>query len=220
MRVTLITKPKNSLWWDIVKQFGTQAALGRYLGLSPTDIGRWVSFQEVPSRESVRWQRAEPKLLLLGYTFDDLFPPEVIEATGTVPRSVERELKVTPEQLAGLTPLALGKGSTVEEIQRGIATDEAKHIIESMLEQLSPRLQQIVRMRYGLDPYDREHTFEEIAQEVGVTNSRIAEQHRKALSLMRHPRCSEQGFVALEAISGDTIERPEDRRRRGYGSHA
>tara|TARA_R110000851_G_C12827232_1_gene540260 strand:- start:69 stop:656 length:588 start_codon:yes stop_codon:yes gene_type:complete len=48
------------------------------------------------------------------------------------------------------------------------------------VDSLPPRRANILKMRYGLEPYDREYTLEEIASKYGCTRSNIGMQQQKA----------------------------------------
>lgn len=65
-----------------------------------------------------------------------------------------------------------------ENLQKAIAT-------------LTPREQQILRMRFGLDD-GRNRTLEEIGQELGVTRERIRQIEKKSLQKLRHPSRSKK----------------------------
>jgi DNA-directed RNA polymerase sigma subunit (sigma70/sigma32) len=56
------------------------------------------------------------------------------------------------------------------------------------VEQLTPREQTVVHMRWGFGPADREHTLEETGRALGVTKERVRQIQRgimKRLELMR-----------------------------------
>jgi RNA polymerase primary sigma factor len=55
-----------------------------------------------------------------------------------------------------------------------------------VLKTLSPSEEKVVRMRFGIG-FDREHTLEEIAQDVGLTRERIRQIEMKALQRLRAP---------------------------------
>ena len=57
--------------------------------------------------------------------------------------------------------------------------------LESVLDTLSPRERDVLRLRYGLDD-GREKTFEEIGQIFNVTRERIRQIEAKALRKLRH----------------------------------
>jgi RNA polymerase primary sigma factor len=60
--------------------------------------------------------------------------------------------------------------------------------ISRLLQELHPREEQVVRMRFGLG-YDEASTLEEIGQTLGVTRERIRQIETKALKRLREPDC-------------------------------
>jgi RNA polymerase primary sigma factor len=58
--------------------------------------------------------------------------------------------------------------------------------INEVLSTLTPREQQVLRLRFGLDD-GRPRTLEEVGQEFGVTRERIRQIEAKALRKLRHP---------------------------------
>jgi RNA polymerase primary sigma factor len=60
-----------------------------------------------------------------------------------------------------------------------------KERAESVLKTLTPREEQIIKMRFGLGE-DSEHTLEEVGHRFSVTRERIRQIEAKALSKLRH----------------------------------
>jgi RNA polymerase primary sigma factor len=71
------------------------------------------------------------------------------------------------------------------------ADDEAKVAIKNMLDTLTPREQEIIKLRFGFGDDGCEHTLQEIGRVFGVTGNRIRDIEAKALRKMRHPSRSE-----------------------------
>jgi RNA polymerase primary sigma factor len=63
---------------------------------------------------------------------------------------------------------------------------------DSALQTLSPREQEIVRMRYGLNEAGKEYTLQEVGEMFQVTRERIRQIEIKALKKLRHPARSRQ----------------------------
>jgi RNA polymerase primary sigma factor len=57
--------------------------------------------------------------------------------------------------------------------------------IAEALEELTPREQRILRMRFGIGD-TADHTLEEVGKEFGVTRERIRQIEAKALAKLRH----------------------------------
>jgi RNA polymerase primary sigma factor len=70
-------------------------------------------------------------------------------------------------------------------------TQLLKEHVGTMLDQLAPREQKILRMRFGLDD-GKTHTLEEVGQEFGVTRERIRQIEAKALAKLRRHKDSKK----------------------------
>ncbi|MBI3949531.1 MAG: sigma-70 family RNA polymerase sigma factor, partial [Acidobacteria bacterium] len=65
-----------------------------------------------------------------------------------------------------------------------------QRITDDTLKNLTPREEAIIRMRFGLNPAEEEHTLEEIGRRLGVTRERIRQLEARALAKLRHPEVS------------------------------
>ena len=80
--VTAVAKLKHADLWLASKKMGSQSALAKHLGISPSELGGWVNLKRVPPALPVgdRWTedymcQMEGKLLALtGKSWDELFP--------------------------------------------------------------------------------------------------------------------------------------------------
>lgn len=66
-----------------------------------------------------------------------------------------------------------------------------KEQLQDVLETLTPREKQVLRLRFGLDD-GRSRTLEEVGQHFGVTRERIRQIEAKALRKLRHPSRSKK----------------------------
>jgi len=82
--------------------------------------------------------------------------------------------------------------------------------VKEALEQLSPREQEVVRLRFGLDD-GKIRTLEEVGKEFGVTRERVRQIESKTLAKLRRP--------TPPSCCATTSKRPERRRfaRSGRG---
>lgn len=69
-----------------------------------------------------------------------------------------------------------------EALKRNSLVDE----LEEALKMLSPREEQVLRLRYGLGQ-DQDHTLEEIGARFGVSRERVRQIEQKGLRKLRHP---------------------------------
>jgi RNA polymerase primary sigma factor len=66
-----------------------------------------------------------------------------------------------------------------------------KEQILSILDNLTPREEMVLRLRYGIDD-GHPRTLEEVGKEFGVTRERIRQIEAKALRKLRHPQRSKK----------------------------
>ncbi|MDA2925069.1 sigma-70 family RNA polymerase sigma factor, partial [Acidobacteria bacterium AH-259-L09] len=67
----------------------------------------------------------------------------------------------------------------------------------AVLQSLTPREEQIIRMRFGIED-GNEHTLQEVGQRFSVTRERIRQIEAKALRKLRDPSCSRKLKPLLE----------------------
>jgi RNA polymerase primary sigma factor len=83
-------------------------------------------------------------------------------------------------------------GDFIEDIESPSPVESAtqhmlQETIEEVLSELTPRQNQILRLRFGLGGGDP-HTLEEIANKFGLSRERIRQLEKEALRRLRHPR--------------------------------
>jgi len=69
----------------------------------------------------------------------------------------------------------------------GVINHNLREVINSALQLLSSREQQIVRMRYGLNETGKEYTLQEVGEVFQLTRERIRQIEEKALLKLRSP---------------------------------
>ncbi len=92
-------------------------------------------------------------------------------------------------------------GDFIEDPKAAAPADAvARHLLTDavveILDELSPREQEVVRLRFGIDD-GRPRTLEEVGRQFGVTRERIRQIEAKTLAKLRHPQRSEKlrGFL-------------------------
>lgn len=128
--------------------------------------------------------------------------PEEIGAEMDMPTEKVREiLKIAQEPVSLETPIGEEDDSHLGDfIEDQDATSPAEHAayellkeqLESVLDTLTDREENVLRLRFGLDDGGRTRTLEEVGKVFGVTRERIRQIEAKALRKLRHPSRSKQ----------------------------
>ena len=127
--------------------------------------------------------------------------PEEIGAEMDMPTDKVREiLKIAQEPVSLETPIGEEDdshlGDFIEDADATSPEDHAsyellKEQLESVLDTLTDREENVLRLRFGLDD-GRTRTLEEVGKVFGVTRERIRQIEAKALRKLRHPSRSKQ----------------------------
>ncbi len=121
---------------------------------------------------------------------------ELIAETMDLPVERVREImRVAQETVSMETPIGPEEDSRLMDFIRdeeALAPDEAalktitNEDIDSVLKTLTPREEQVIRLRFGLVD-GRCHTLEQVGEQFQVTRERIRQIEAKALRKLRHP---------------------------------
>jgi len=119
---------------------------------------------------------------------------------------VRKILKIAQEPISLETPIGEEEDSHLGDfIEDRAVISPAEAVIninlkeqtESVLKTLTPREEQVIKMRFGLGD-GSEHTLEEVGQRFSVTRERIRQIEAKALRKLRHPSRSRMLRAFLE----------------------
>jgi len=120
---------------------------------------------------------------------------------------VRKILKIAQEPISLETPIGEEEDSHLGDFieDRGIISPaeavinvNLKEQTSSVLRTLTPREEQVIRMRFGIGD-GSEHTLEEVGQRFSVTRERIRQIEAKALRKLRHPSRSRKLKSFLES---------------------
>ena len=128
-------------------------------------------------------------------------PEEIAKKMNMTPDKVREILKIAQEPVSLETPIGEEDDSHLGDfIEDDNATSPAEHTayallkeqLDEVLEQLTDREENVLRLRFGLDKNGEIRTLEQVGQVFGVTRERIRQIEAKALRKLRHPSRSKQ----------------------------
>ncbi|MBI3939852.1 MAG: RNA polymerase sigma factor RpoD [Acidobacteria bacterium] len=124
---------------------------------------------------------------------------------------VRKILKIAQEPISLETPIGEEEDSHLGDFieDRGVVSPaeaviniNLKEQTASVLQTLTAREEQVIRMRFGIGD-GSEHTLEEVGQKFSVTRERIRQIEAKALRKLRHPSRSRRLKTFLESSAHD-----------------
>ena len=127
-------------------------------------------------------------------------PEEIAEDMDLTPDKVREILKIAQEPVSLETPIGEEDdshlGDFIEDQEATSPSDAAayellKEQLEDVLDTLTDREENVLRLRFGLDD-GRTRTLEEVGKVFGVTRERIRQIEAKALRKLRHPSRSKR----------------------------
>lgn len=130
----------------------------------------------------------------------DPTPEEIAEDMDLTPEKVREILKIAQEPVSLETPIGEEDDSHLGDfIEDQDATSPSEHAayellkeqLEDVLDTLTDREENVLRLRFGLDD-GRTRTLEEVGKVFGVTRERIRQIEAKALRKLRHPSRSKR----------------------------
>ena len=120
---------------------------------------------------------------------------EIARKMNIPPSKVQKILKIAQHPISLETPIGEEEDSHLQDFieDRGVISPaeavinvNLKEQTAAVLQSLTPREEEIVRMRFGIGD-GSEHTLEEVGQRFSVTRERIRQIEAKALRKLRHP---------------------------------
>ncbi|MFM1651492.1 RNA polymerase sigma factor RpoD [Brevibacillus sp. B_LB10_24] len=127
-------------------------------------------------------------------------PEEIAEKMDLTPEKVREIMKIAQEPVSLETPIGEEDDSHLGDFiedQEALAPSDAaayellKEQLEDVLDTLTDREENVLRLRFGLDD-GRTRTLEEVGKVFGVTRERIRQIEAKALRKLRHPSRSKR----------------------------
>ena len=120
---------------------------------------------------------------------------EIAEQLDITPEKVREIMKIAQDPVSLETPIGEEEdshlGDFVEDTDSPAPSDSASYALlreqlSNILKTLTPREEQVIRLRFGLDD-GRTRTLEEVGKQFKITRERIRQIEAKALRKLRHP---------------------------------
>lgn len=195
--ITLRSQPFHAALYAAYKNHGTMAAFSEALGLSCSNVCRWITLRDYPRaafhtngrapRSSYRQKVGEALRREIGIGLDECWPLEVRQFIDRT-----RELKSLVFERTGEVPMERLTGDMMRRLtyegntERTIMQKEAQEAIEKVLKTLGYREREILKLRYGLNG-GLTYTINEVAQIFKVTRERIRQVEAKAIRKLQQP---------------------------------
>ena len=120
---------------------------------------------------------------------------EIAESLGMTAEKVREIMKIAQDPVSLETPIGEEEdshlGDFVEDVDSPAPSDSASYSLlreqlSNILHTLTPREEQVIRLRFGLED-GRTRTLEEVGKQFQITRERIRQIEAKALRKLRHP---------------------------------
>jgi DNA-directed RNA polymerase specialized sigma24 family protein len=179
---------------EAARKVGGVRALAKYLGIPQPTLSSWLNLRTFPllcdSRGRrrgymCRWPGIEEKLFeLTGKKMTELFP-NFVRLSGIFDRPAVSE---TVHEVGVSNWKALADKKTAEVPELGFMPSELvdlKEKIAKAMNQLTPRQQEVIRLRFGLDHDGERLTYDEIGVRMHITGQRVRELESNALFTLK-----------------------------------
>lgn len=201
----LLTKMRES-------GFPTLAALARASGIPNPTLGVIANLKAPALASTGDWREPVAKLsAFLGCMPEELYPPQHLEAPL---RKNRVAFQANLEEIESIAALGASLRTLAIPAEETMIREQAVASVRQALGMLPPRLERILRIRFGIDC--EEKTLTEIGEMWGITRSRVAQIEAKAMRMLKHPCRGKILREALEPLGceGRYHGRPEPRHYR------
>ncbi len=178
-------KVKNNYLLTQMRQRGYQTAaeLHRASGVTQTEIGKMLNLKIAPVNKVGKVVTSVQKLAdFLMISIEDMFPPQ------NILDPLEANKAQVELNMSELMSSNLLENKTAEQL---LITEQAQSEIYEALDSLRPLHRKVIKMRHGIEDYEREHTFTEIGHQIGRSLERTRQIYNKGLRNLRHPTRSD-----------------------------
>lgn len=190
---------KNNWLLKMIEERGYDsiADFSRKHKLHPAHVCSYVNFRLTPIRSNGEWRGSFLRIAdALQCMPEDICPPQHLkEALKKSRTHVEVGVEEIKHFISSTTNSPL---TPIDHLLR----EEGLQSIETHLSCLTPREERIIRLRFGLTPDGKEHTYKEIAKEFGLQHERIRQIEIKVLKLFKDAsRTNVNKSLTLKAVA-------------------
>jgi len=159
-----------------------QSQLAQFAGVGLTTV---LELESMKYTSKDCGERARLVANALDLDVADVMPPEMlgIKIESTVTRIVDADIN----RLVDFSCRRKMLPAPVDEVANDELHELAKERIETILNILSYREREVIKLRFGIK-YENPFTYKEVSQLLKVTIERIRQIERKALARLRQPR--------------------------------
>lgn len=184
-------KVKNNLILKQIEKLGysTVGEFCRENNLIPSVIGNFINFKDCPLRKDGTVKKECQRLLdIFGCLLQDLYTEDQI--FGSLKTTYSLELSRDEVQYYLQNP-----NDTTPLLEHEVEEEEFKEKFRNEIDTtLKPREAKIIKMYWGVCPYEKEHTHEEIGEGFNLTRERVRQIVARSLRKLRG--CLKNGTFA------------------------
>lgn len=178
MNIALKVKAKNGVLQKFIDEMGwNQAEFARRLGCSICFVGEWFNMKNYPKSAELQERVSQ----LIGKSFIEIFP-QALQDPNFIPPEEKTFYRNIDVKL-----LPTSKAQDLLPYHEDFDQFDTSNSIKKALATLTPREEKVIRMRFGLEGEEGEHTYEEVGGVCDISKTRIQQIERKALKKLKHP---------------------------------
>lgn len=183
-------KVKNNWLLKKIQEEGyeTVSEFARKFKLQPARVTSYVTFKSAPKNKNGNWSPSFLKISdALRCLPEDICPPQHRQnALAKNKSSFEADIPDVAIYISGSQECSL------PAIDHILDREKNELISQAISNNLTPREEEIIRMRFGLTPDGIEHTRKEIAEKFNLSQAGIGHLEEKSLRILRHKLVANQ----------------------------
>jgi len=189
-------KVKNNYLLKKIKEQGYKsvAEFARAVGLHQTVLAKYVMLKQPAFDRNGRWRKSVEKMAeMLKCPPADLFPAQHLE------KALKRSNASFEASIEEVAIFLTGGEDTARTALEHVTREESIREIMDSLETLTPREQQVLRLRFGMD-HAEELSLQEVGNIYKLSGGRIRQIEAKALRKLMHPKTSKNLREAASSL--------------------